>query len=84
MRIGYFKHWSQPPWSFVKFLQSEGYQIEKIDYSQKDYLENTMSFSLNKTVSMTMWKTTNSTSANESNAAAAPAESVDLSPFAGA
>ena len=39
MRIGYFEHWSRPTWSFVEFLKEQGYDIEKIDYSQKGYLE---------------------------------------------
>ena len=39
MRIGYFKHWSQPPYTFVEFLESEGICIEKIDYSKPRYLE---------------------------------------------
>ena len=40
MRIGYFKHWSQPPYTFVELLESEGIKIEKIDYSKPHYLEN--------------------------------------------
>ena len=39
MKIGYFEHWSRPHWSFMDFLKEEGYEIEKIDYSVKDYLE---------------------------------------------
>ena len=39
MRIGYFEHWSRPIWSFIDFLKAEGYDIEKIDFSQKGYLE---------------------------------------------
>lgn len=40
MRIGYFKHWTQPPYTFVEFLHSEGVAIEQIDYSLPRYLEN--------------------------------------------
>lgn len=39
LKIGYFEHWSQPPYKFVSFLKEQGIEIEKIDYSQKDYLE---------------------------------------------
>ena len=39
MRIGYFEHWSRPVWSFIEFLEEQGYAPEKIDYSQKNYLE---------------------------------------------
>ena len=39
MRIGYFAHWHRPHWSFNDFIAAEGYDIEKIDYSQKNYLE---------------------------------------------
>lgn len=39
LRIGYFKHWSQPPYTFVEFLRSEGIEIEQIDYSLPRYLE---------------------------------------------
>lgn len=39
MRIGYFKHWTQPPYTFVEFLRSEGVEIEQIDYSLPEYLE---------------------------------------------
>ena len=40
MRIGYFEHWCRPTWSFIEFLKAEGYDIEKIDYSKRGYLEN--------------------------------------------
>ncbi len=39
MRIGYFKHWFQPPYSFVEFLKEQGIEIERIDYSKPQYLE---------------------------------------------
>ena len=39
MRIGYFAHWNRPQWAFVDFLKEQGYDIEKIDFSQKNYLE---------------------------------------------
>lgn len=39
MRIGYFAHWFRPHWSFNDFIAEQGYEIEKIDYSQKNYLE---------------------------------------------
>ncbi len=39
MRLGFFKHWSQPPYTFVEFLRSEGIEIEEIDYSIPRYLE---------------------------------------------
>ena len=39
LRIGYFKHWFQPPYSFVSFLEEQGIAIEKIENSLKGYLE---------------------------------------------
>ena len=39
MKLGYFKHWHQPPYTFVEFLRSEGIEIEQIDYSLPRYLE---------------------------------------------
>ena len=39
MKIGYFAHWFRPHWSFNEFIKEQGYDIEKIDYSQKNYLE---------------------------------------------
>ena len=34
MRIGYFAHWFRPHWSFNDFIREQGFEIEKIDYSQ--------------------------------------------------
>ncbi len=40
MKIGYFKHWFQPPYSFVTFLKEEfGIEAEEIDYKKRGYLE---------------------------------------------
>ena len=39
LSIGYFEHWFQPPYKFVDFLKEQGVEIEKIDFSQKNYLE---------------------------------------------
>jgi len=39
MRIGYFKHWFQPPYKFVDFLREQGFAAEAIDYTRKGYLE---------------------------------------------
>ncbi|MBQ6472935.1 MAG: hypothetical protein IJJ33_13205 [Victivallales bacterium] len=39
MKIGYFRHWFQPSYTFVEFLKSEGCDVEQIDYSYKGYLE---------------------------------------------
>ena len=39
MRIGYFEHWFRPQWSFIEFIREQGFEVEKIDYSQKNYLE---------------------------------------------
>ena len=39
MKIGYFEHWSRPHWNFTDFIKEEGYDIEKIDFSNKNYLE---------------------------------------------
>ena len=39
MKFGYFKHWFRPPYAFVDFLKSEGYDIEEIDYSLPGYLD---------------------------------------------
>lgn len=40
IKIGYFEHWFQPPYKFVEFLNEQGIEITKIDYSQRGYLEN--------------------------------------------
>jgi hypothetical protein len=39
MKIGYFKHWFRPPFSFVEWLRGQGVEVEEIDYSQPGYLE---------------------------------------------
>ena len=39
LKIGYFAHWHQPPYKFVDFLKEQGIETEKIDFSQKNYLE---------------------------------------------
>ena len=39
VKVGYFEHWTQPEYKFVDFLRKEGYEITKIDYSKKNYLE---------------------------------------------
>ncbi|MBQ7179264.1 MAG: hypothetical protein IJS08_17740 [Victivallales bacterium] len=39
MKIGYFRHRFQPPFTFVDFLKAEGCEVEQIDYSFKGYLE---------------------------------------------
>ena len=39
MRIGFFEHWHRPPYTLAEFLQEEGIEIVKIDFSQKGYLE---------------------------------------------
>lgn len=39
LKIGYFEHWFQPPYKFMDFLKEHGWDIEKIDFSQKGYLE---------------------------------------------
>ena len=40
LKIGYFEHWSQPPYKFVNFLREEvGADVRKIDYTKPDYLE---------------------------------------------
>ncbi len=40
MRVGYFKHWFQAPYSFIDFLKTQGVDAEEIDYSKPGYLEN--------------------------------------------
>ena len=40
LRIGYFEHYFRPPYAFVEFLREQGITVEKIDYSQRGYLEN--------------------------------------------
>lgn len=40
LRIGYFAHWSKPPYKFVDFLQEEGFQITEVNPKQKWYLED--------------------------------------------
>ncbi len=39
LRIGYLKHWFQPPYKFVDFLKEQGIETKEIDFSQKDFLE---------------------------------------------
>ena len=39
IKVGYFEHWTQPEYKFVEFLKEEGYDVTKIDYSKKNYLE---------------------------------------------
>lgn len=39
LKIGYFEHWFRPPYAFVDFLAEQGIALEKIDYSQRGYLE---------------------------------------------
>lgn len=40
LRIGYFEHYFRPPYAFVDFLREQGVTVEKIDFSQRGYLEN--------------------------------------------
>ena len=39
VKVGYFEHWTQPEYKFVDFLREEGFEVTKIDYSKKFYLE---------------------------------------------
>ena len=39
LRIGYFEHYSRPPYVFADFLREQGFEAVKIDYSQRGYLE---------------------------------------------
>lgn len=40
MKIGYFKHWFQPPYSFVTFLREKlGIEVEQIEFRKPGYLE---------------------------------------------
>ncbi|MBR6748362.1 MAG: hypothetical protein IKM07_05430 [Clostridia bacterium] len=39
LKIGYFAHWFRPHYAFVDFLQEQGFDVTKIDYSQPGYLE---------------------------------------------
>lgn len=39
LKVGYFEHWTQPKYKFTDFVKEEGWKIEKIDFSQKGYLE---------------------------------------------
>ena len=39
MKIGYFKHWSQPSYTFIEFAREQGVIIEEIDYKVSGYLE---------------------------------------------
>lgn len=39
LKIGYFEHWFQPPYKFVDFLKEQGVELEKINYSVKNYLD---------------------------------------------
>ena len=38
-KIGYLAHWFQPRYRFVDFLQEQGIELQKIDYSYPGYLE---------------------------------------------
>ncbi len=38
LKIGYFRHWTQPEYKFVDFLKEQGFDPIQIDFSQKDYL----------------------------------------------
>ena len=39
LKIGYLAHWFQPRYRFVDFLQEQGIEAKKIDYSYPGYLE---------------------------------------------
>ena len=39
LKIGYFEHWHRPPYVFADFLKKLGVEFEKIDFTQKGYLE---------------------------------------------
>ncbi|MFA7636987.1 MAG: hypothetical protein WCX81_04415 [Monoglobales bacterium] len=39
LKIGYFKHWHQPPYKFVDFLREQGIEVQSIDFSQRGYLD---------------------------------------------
>ncbi len=40
MKIGFFKHWFQPPYSFVDFLRRDlGIEVTEIDFKKPNYLE---------------------------------------------
>ncbi len=39
LKLGYFEHWSQPKLKFVEWAKTQGVEFEKIDYSQKYYLD---------------------------------------------
>lgn len=39
MKIGYFKHWFRPPYEFINFAKEQGYDIEEINFKEKNYLE---------------------------------------------
>ena len=40
LKIGYLAHWFQPRYRFVDFLQKQGIEAKKIDYSYPGYLED--------------------------------------------
>ncbi len=40
LRIGYFEYYFRPPYAFVDFMREQGVTVEKIDFSQRGYLEN--------------------------------------------
>ena len=39
LKIGFFRHWFQPPYPFVDFLREQGLNLLQIDYGKKGYLE---------------------------------------------
>lgn len=41
LRIGYFKHWFQPPYSYVTFLKEKmNVDVQEINFRKKGYLDN--------------------------------------------
>ena len=39
LKIGYFKHWHRPPYSFIDFVNENGITVTEIDFGSKNYLE---------------------------------------------
>ena len=39
IKVGYLAHWIRPEFKFADFIESQGFEITKIDHTKKFYLE---------------------------------------------
>ena len=40
IKVGYLAHWIRPEYNISDFINEQGYELTKIDHSQKYYLED--------------------------------------------